>query len=223
MKRISETEIAAPVVAWLQEQHWDVYQEVRAGGPGDPIADIVARQKSTWGHATLTWVVEVKASLSLALLAQAAHWTKCAHYVSIATPETTRNYRERDLLGWILGYHGIGEFTGSIQSRRPVFHRVWTKDWERHLNDKQRTQCAAGSSGGGYWTPFQETCRNVRGYVAAHPGCSMHDMVESIRHHYRRPSTAVTSLRTWIEAGKVAGVRVEYEGHEVRLYPQEGA
>lgn len=39
----SEIELARPIVPWLQEMHWDVYQEVQCMMYGQ-VADIVAIQ-----------------------------------------------------------------------------------------------------------------------------------------------------------------------------------
>lgn len=215
--KLAETDVAAPVVKFLQENQWEVFQEVRYGGPGDPVADIVARQLSQNGHTSLLWVVEVKTSLSFTLLSQAVHWTKHANYVSIAVPPTKRSYRERDLIQWILKYHGIGKFDMHGPTTHAPFHRVQTNDWSKYLNERQKTECAAGSRSG-YWTPFKETCENVKLYVSNHPGCCMKELIDNVQSHYKKASTARSSLRMWIEAGKVPGVRMELEGGKIHLF-----
>ncbi len=73
----TEVELARPVVAWLGDLGWEVFQEVSAGGS---VADIVARR------GPVLWVVEVKRSLGLSLLGQAHAWKRRAHRVSVAVP-----------------------------------------------------------------------------------------------------------------------------------------
>lgn len=59
---VTEQQVAEIVVAWLESLGADVYQEVECG---TGVADIVARIGAE------LWIVEVKTSLSLALLCQA--------------------------------------------------------------------------------------------------------------------------------------------------------
>jgi hypothetical protein len=75
MTRRPETDIARPVVAWLQAQGWTVYQEVQHQGC---VADIVAVR------GPLLWVIECKAQLGLAVLGQALGWQGHAHAISVA-------------------------------------------------------------------------------------------------------------------------------------------
>jgi hypothetical protein len=77
--KTTEQELAAVVVAWLEALDADVYQEVQVGGG---VADIVARVGAE------IWIVEVKTSLSLALIAQAMDRRRLAHRVLVAAPAT---------------------------------------------------------------------------------------------------------------------------------------
>lgn len=45
--------------------------------------------------------------------------------------------------------------------------------------------------------------------------------IDGLSHHYISDKTAIASLRKWIDTGKVRGVRSEYEGRMVRLYPSD--
>lgn len=100
----SEQDLAQVVVAWLEEQGWEVYQEVMAWA-GGPIADIVARKDGQY------WIIEVKRRLNLTVLAQAARWGEHAHMVSVALPrdlpngsweiEFARGICRQHSLGWI--------------------------------------------------------------------------------------------------------------------------
>ena len=203
--KLPETSLAAPVVAWLRDMEWDVYQEVQVG---DDIADIVATK------GPLIYVVEVKVSLSLKLLAQAARWLRLAHYVSVALPfEIGKGrYLERSFAEKYMAENGIGRITvkdsevdvNRIDAR--FRRRVDSEKIREKLHEKQKTTLGAGSKGGGYWTPFKETCQALRKFVEMHPGCSMKEAIDGIRHHYSSPASARGSLAHWIRAGKVKGL-----------------
>lgn len=51
-------------------------------------------------------------------------------------------------------------------------------------------------------------------WVKAHPGCTMHELVQAVDHHYSRDSTAKSSLYKWIHAGLI-GVELR----DGALYP----
>ena len=78
---MKETELAARVVAWLRNRGLTVYQEVRQAR-GDCVADLVVDVN---GQA---WVIEVKLSLGLTVIRQAANWTRHVPRVSVAVPES---------------------------------------------------------------------------------------------------------------------------------------
>lgn len=225
MKR-RETDVAAPAVTYIQEHGWEVFQEVRFGGPGEPVADIVGRLQSPSGL-TLIWVVEAKTSMSLDLLSQAVAWTTLANFVSVVTPSIrSKTYRAEKMIDWILSYHGIGRFTagqyGSFHQNTPsTLHRLKRSAvhrWDQYLALARKSTVVAGTSHGGYWTPYKETCSCLRDYVNRNPGCGLTEAIGSIKHHYRRNSTAIASMRTWLQTGKVPGVRVEMEKGKIRLY-----
>lgn len=223
----SEQELARHVVAWLLDYGWEVYQEVQPSW-GGPIADIVAVQ------GPLLWVVECKTSFGLAVLEQADHWEHFANMTSVATPPArsnrrwaTRNFRERVLFGatgighLVVNHHEYlraGESAVSEAFKARLRRRI-SKQLRESLVPEQKTEVAAGSANGGHWTPFRQTCKHLRDFVARNPGCSIKDAVAAIDHHYNTPSSARSSLRIWIEKGKVAGVRAEFEGRRIKLVP----
>lgn len=77
--RVSEAELGAIVVAYLEAIGADVFQEVEVSGG---VADIVARVRAE------LWIVEVKATLRLSLLTQALDRRRLAHRVFIAAPRS---------------------------------------------------------------------------------------------------------------------------------------
>src|SRR3990167_10050555 len=86
---MKETELAKPIIAYLEERGWNVYQEVLIRCK---VADIVA----TFGK--LTWVIECKTSMSLKLLEQIYCWRGRANFLSIAIPTTVGDGFVKNLL-----------------------------------------------------------------------------------------------------------------------------
>jgi Holliday junction resolvase len=221
----TEVELARPVVAWLESQGWDVYQEVQTDL--GPIADIVATQ------GPLVWVVECKKALGLPVLEQAEHWLHYAHFVTAAYPyvPNRRNRLARRVAEWL----GIGllevrhselwrlgvdlQFTFERPepprfTRDPKLKDLLTK----HLLPGQRTFAEAGNALGLRYTPYRETCDLARDYVRQHPGAQVREVVENIRHHYKADATARACLLKWAQEGKLHGVRLEQDGRALRLY-----
>lgn len=217
----TEAEMAAVVVAWLGESGWTVYQEVKHRGC---VADIVAIQGRR------SWVVECKLAASLSVLDQAMEWVGRAHFVSIAVPSRSG----RGLaLGHVLESKGIGcirvtflnewerkdEWSAARGVRHDVKPRLYRRcgvDWTNVVCEAQRTECPAGTAGGGYWTPFRETCRLVESAVRSEPGLTMKDLISRVRHHYGSDSTARTCIANWIRAGRISGVQIQ-EGRPMRV------
>jgi len=227
MNWTSEEQLAAAVVAWLQDLKWTVYQEVQVAR-GDPIADIVAVQ------GRLVWVVECKTTLSIALMAQAAKWRIYAHYVSVAVPIPVRRpggrrirpNRGRAFAENILRDHGIGliDITHGepFETIPPQLNRKpWVKQLRESLNERHLSYAPAGNAEGRRWTPFQETCDQIRREVRNTPGITLKELMGRITHHYSSSATARSCIAKWVQAGVIRGVRCERDGRIIRLYPQE--
>ena len=213
----SERAIAQSVIAWLQVQHWEIYPEVQPGA-GSPRADIVAKQGGR------IWVVEVKTSLSLAVIAQAWWWLPYAHWVSVAT-RSARHGKGRSMAMHVLEWKGIGLIEASDgivhQDLSPALHRrIDTRYLGECVGPGHQEMGVAGSQHS-YWTPYKATCQRVLAYVQKNPGCTMRELVDSIRHHYSSDTTARSCLLGWISVHKVPGVRAERDGRRMRLWPCE--
>lgn len=207
----AEVDIARPVVEWLSDLRYDVYQEV-AGYHG--VADIVARR------GRLIWVVEAKRTFNLHLLEQAHRWRGLAHRVSIAVPKLPS--RAQGVALRVLESFGIGVFVvsgGHVHHHGTPLHRAARTDrW--HLCDEQRDHVAAGTAGGGYWSEFKRTAKTARQYVAKHPGCTLSELVAGISHHYATDKSARAHLPRYIREGIIDGIRVE-ETRPLRLWPEQ--
>jgi len=215
----NEEQLAAPILPWLEQQHWDVYQEVQILAY-ESVADIVAIQ------GPLIWVIEVKRSLGFRVCEQAIRWQQIAHLVSVAVPATERGGRG-PFVTHMLHHIGLGVITarehGSPHEllsarlcRRTV--PVLTARLRKACTEERKHFARAGNAEGLRYTPFSATCRAVLDYATKHPGATLKEVVEGIDHHYRSDTTARSCLAQWIRAGKVRGVVARHEGRLMRVY-----
>lgn len=200
----TEAELNAVLVAALEKEGWDVYQEVFLPEVGG-VADIVARR----GERVL--VVEGKRRLSLTLLAQAGRWAGYAHHVAILTPlalpkagsetQWVRQVCDWMKLSWFkANAHGV-----VIRLQEPQEARL-ADYWDRVLCPEQKTYALSGTNRG-FWTPFKKTVRELTSYVLDHPGCALKDAVDGIRHHYKTSRSAVASLQRLLQHGGLPACR----------------
>jgi hypothetical protein len=222
--KTSEADLAAAVVTWLSENGFDVYQEVTVPGG---VADIVAVKFRE------AWIVEVKTSWSLDLLAQCIDRKRCANRVYAAVPSMrgggfgTRAAMALDLgIGTIKIGHGYSNrppylegFDVSFDTLAPRITRV-PMAASLKLEEGHKTHAKAGAPcAAGRWTPFRSTCESLRRVVEEEPGLMLADAMRRTKHHYHNDATARSSMATWAQAGKVEGVRAEMDGKRIRLYP----
>lgn len=212
----SEAEIAALVVRWLRAFHWEVFQEVSMP---HGIADIVARQNGR------IWIVEVKKTLSLSLLAQADDRKPYAHWVSVAVP-SSRSSRARNFAKALLMERGIGLFVISSQGQVD-HHKHWCRERLNRkaminsikLYEEQKHWAPAGNADGARFSPFQGTCKQVLAIVTRSPGLTLKALVNEVDHHYASDASARSSLSHWIQRGIIDGVEARREGRYLRIYP----
>ena len=216
MTKSPEKDIAEKVLRWLESEGWDVYQEV-CFGPG--IADFVAVNP-----AGISWVLEVKKSFALAVLAQAWHWINhsCAHQVSVAVP-FGRNWKTRTFAEAAARSFGIGVLYVSaydVQQRvDPTRIEKPKKDIVETLSPEHKTHASAGSVGGGYWTEFKATCAAVLEFVTLNPGCTGRELSEGIEHHYASNAGARSTLTKWAKSGKLPCIRVTTDTRPAKFWP----
>lgn len=215
---MTESELAAKIVKWLNEQHYDVYQEV---GARMGVADIVAVMDRR------IWVIESKTSLSLRVMEQAHRWIPYAHWVSCAVPYNSgHGYAELvcrhfgigvlrvSMLNASYSHHDITESVPPALNRRAVTRHI-------RLVEQQKTYAVAGNNNGSHWSPYKQTCASILSYVAEHPGCCLKELVENIDHHYASRSGAKQCISHWVQAGKVPGIRSERDGRYLRFFRSE--
>ena len=161
---MNEIELAEKVIGWLEAQHWDVYQEVQPFDRGS-VADIVAIQNN------LIWIIEVKCSLSLAVLEQATGWLGFAHFISVAHEQNRKVPKGRDVAKAYMRWKGIGEISvGEYDAHEIIdakLHRKIGNHVKNCLCEEHKTFAKAGNPYGQNWTPYQQTCRAVAALVQA--------------------------------------------------------
>lgn len=224
----SEVVLGSYVVAWLEAEGWDVYQEVQPHGGA--VADIVATRSG------ILIVVELKASPTFDLLDQTIRWKAYAHQVYGAVPKA-RYSNSRSMATRVFADYGIGLFEVDQDALamgsgrfgfRPYFRTIATASFNRRadaayirskLRPEHKTFAPAGSPRGGHFTEFKATCETLRAYVAKNPGTTIKDAVANMSHHYATDASAKTHLVRLIERGVVEGIRCERDAkRKVRLY-----
>lgn len=213
----NESELAALVVGWLHDLHWEVYQEVQLSRYGR-IADIVAVQ------GRLTWIIECKLSLGLSVIEQAVLWTHSSHYTSVAVPATCNSFGEIVCKRFGVGVlrAGVLRVGGGICEAvpPPLNRRALAQNIRNVLVPQQKTWATAGNANGNRWSPFAQTCHDVRLAVTRKPGLTLKELLAEVRTHYLTTATARACLVKWIRAGKVKGVRLEGT-RPIRLYVED--
>lgn len=222
-----EAEMARRVVAWFNDNGWEVYQEVQVFQYSN-IADIVAVSREDMNRpAGLVWIVECKRSFGLTVVDQAMDWIGFAHRVSVAVPRSPKSSYHGGSARLLLETVGIGViavgYSSVTQHETPRLNRRpgLISRLQKVLRPEHKTFAEAGNAFGMRLTPYQMTCDRVRRFVRAKPGTTMKELVEGIEHHYSGDISAKTSLAQWIRQGSIKGVRVEKKGRLNTLYPVE--
>lgn len=211
----TEIALAAPVVTWLQEMGWDVFQEVQLER-GGRIADVVATKGPK------TWIVEVKRQLGFEVLEQALGWDGYAHLISVAVPERPLQHKlvmaelRLGLLHVAAGGR-VREIRASTPRRPDLVCHGNLRD---ALRPEMKTYAPAGSRGQ-RWTPYQQTAHRLAEYVRDHPGTPFTQVLQEIEHHYATEKSACFALDKLIRKGKVRGVVGRFETNHYRLFPPE--
>lgn len=220
----TEVELASHIIAHFKREGWEVYQEVPFYAW---VADIVVTKGELVG------VIECKQSYNFVVLEQAERWLKYAHQVWVATWTPRRGSSKGVHFGHkVAKMFGIGVVTvnpraDEIRCREAVTPatRLDISEYQgQTLNqvlrpEHQNGYAKAGSNEGKRFTPFAATCKALRELVEAKPGLQLRDAVAQIKHHYSSNASAVSSLRHWIEKGKVKGIKLERQWRYAVLMP----
>jgi hypothetical protein len=224
--KYTEAEIAALVVAYLEECGHDVYQEVEVRGG---IADIVCLV----GAGREVWDIEVKTGWSLDLLEQCVERKRVAHRVFAAVPKARSNhahlFRECGIGTFIvrMGDQFVPdrvELEGDWMPRRTSPRPIFGRELRERLCEGHKTHAKAGApSAAGRYSPWRQTCDGVAHEVRQRPGATLKEILQAVKTHYASPAVARSSLAKWITKGVVPGVEGKIEDGKLRLYPKDAA
>jgi len=215
MKFNSEKDIAKILINWLKDLKWDVYQEVEIK-PFNSIADIVATQNN------VSWTIEVKQNMSLVLLSQAYNYIWQSNYVSIAIPASNHKTKY-NVANIFCKDYGIGilRITNNdvYIELNPKFHKIHKKlNINQKLNENQKNWAEAGNNLKQRWSPFQQTCKNIKEYIKENQGSCLKDVINNVNHHYSTPSTAKSCISKWIKEGIIDGIKIKKDGKKIILF-----
>lgn len=212
---MEETELCGMVIEWMRHDGWDIYEEVRTGY-AEHRADIVGMRHG------ISHVVEVKNSLSLAVLAQASNWRGHTHYISIAVPRTKKQNtaynidHARKFAHSICREIGIGVLEIDLrpgwktieQVVAPALNRHIGHEWYDHyigdIVHEMHNEMGQAGSRNRYFTPFRKTCENLTETVKLFPRWhSIKDAVEMIKTdwHYRSEQSGRSALGKFLQKG----------------------
>lgn len=240
----SEVEVAAPVVAWLRAGGWDVYQEVRLGASCDIVA---TRGRLIWAVEVKTAFGIAVVEQAKGWVEHAHYVSVAVPHRNARLSAHPQSVLGLALHTWGIGVLGVRPVSylyaedadpASPQLVQhvlaPPLHRKVDNRLRAVLCEEQKTYLAAGSPFGSGWSPYKATIQNLRSLVKKHPGLNLREAIKGraptlddpvgivgIAHHYGTDATAISSLRHWIDAGKVPGVRIKYENKAIPLYPEE--
>jgi hypothetical protein len=211
---MKETELAANIVTWLADQHWEIYQEVEFSHRGG-VADIVAVRNG------IMWIIETKTHYGLDVLQQAAGWP--VHYRSVGVPYSVdRDYRvARDY--YCVGVIQVGKYTGEV--REDVKPRLFIKNTKvvkrylSQLTELHKTFAQAGSQSGHHLTPYKQTMLAVRKFIETHPGCTIKDIFNDLGEmHYASPESFKGNLLSALTSFERDWCKVDLSSKPYKLF-----
>ena len=217
---MKETELAEPVIDWLQIQNWNVYQEVEFVHLGG-VADICAER-----HGIL-WIIETKTAMSIEVLRQASGWP--VHYRSIAVPKAINSYKRDYFVA--RDYYGVGvievlENDIHEAGRPPLYlknHKM-AKRLLSQLSELHKTYCKAGSKGGGHLTPYKMTMIDVKNTLQRHPGCTVDDLFKIHGPmHYANKSSFKGNILKCLEDFEHDWCRIDKTSRPYKLFIKESS
>ena len=220
VSRLTEAELARLVCQHFREAHHEVYQEVqlRTGGPR---ADIV----TTLGP--VVWVIEVKKSLSLSVLAQVMHWRGFAHRVSVAIPRPKNRSRGRSYAERCMRRDGIGMIqVSSFDVLHALDAALFRKPplvglLRKNLCEEHKWYAEAGNAACKFWSPFKRTRNALLDIAVKQPGIKFKQALDQLDHHYATDKSARASLWYYIDTGVIDEVELRRDGKQLRLYPSK--
>lgn len=201
MGKRKESEVGEVVLNYLHDLRQDTYCEV--------VTDIGRIDIVSVGSNSLITAIEIKTTLSFDLLAQAIHRSGYCHRSVAACPFPKLHSHKRTILKAIHAQYGIGiwrvERNHVTEEYPPRIQRHALANYVKNsLRPEQKNQPAGVNMG--YWSPFQQTKKDLIAFVRDNPGCSIKEAIAGISHHYKSSSTAYSSIAKWIRTNVIKEV-----------------
>jgi len=211
---MKETDLYPPVKQWLEEQGYEVYPEIPIGSSG-AVADVVGVREDDDG-APIIVIVELKTSLSLALMEQCHKWRKRAHLIYAAVPALQRRQWPRPGLRY-LRMDGTGlleieerynfDTKETYLKAQKTESAKWEDDvslaWLSDLTDLHKTWTVGGTGKGGYLSQYRLTMLGIREYLEARSPewVAVKQIAKECPHHYqsRYPYNSIARALGFIE------------------------
>ncbi len=205
----SEETLAGYVVDYFDAANCVTYKEVR--GQDGNTADIVVTKSSE------CVVVEAKLARSLVVILQAKRWIPEANMVFVAVPRPRRGgcaefVSKCESLG--IGILYVDQ-NGAVEEILTPHRRPCEGGIRLVLREEHRTFANAGNAKGKRWSKPAEIAEALQRAVAARPGVTVREFVESIDHHYGSDDIATVSLSLTLKRGGIKGLEIRHGGKVV--------
>ena len=234
----NEKALALPVIQHFNDNGFEVWQEAQLSSHA--IHDIVAVKDG------LISIIECKLSLTLSVMSQ-AHFSNGScniKYIAVPAPDKTRRRRKMSYLdrGFpleVCNRFGIGvlyvhprpdwadnkthhhisvEVVPNMvasDANGPLYTRIMKK-----LLTIPKEFCEAGGKGGGYFTPYKATIKNVRDIIEKFPGIHLSTIISELKgkHHYAHDRSARSSLRSCLKSFEKKWCFVDESAHPEKYY-----
>ncbi len=225
---VKEVEIGKILVEWLIGTGYEVFQEVKIGH-ADRIVDVVAKKIN------FLWAIELKTCRNLEVINQASKLKSYSNKVSVAIPVLRKDDGYSfwcSILEWQnIGLLEIHRFTESekkwgLSPVKEIIVPMLVDSPElglrlqERLFENQKDFAEAGNSKSKYWSPFQETKKQIIETVKSNPGLSVKELVFRIKHHYETDERASSAILTWIRNGVIGGISIKKVKNRCYLYPK---
>ncbi len=218
---MTEIELAKEVITYLENDGWDVYQEVPIGRGGEKVADIVAKR------GRVIWIIETKTSFTVDVISQAYWWHNHAHFVSVAVASMSDN-KVGKFKKDICQTYGIGvivweqtKLYSCIKEHvRPKLNRHALTTIDKYLTPDMKTFCPAGAQSDRHrLTPFRITVRELISIVSAQPGIALKDAINLLKKsHYASRQSAVASIKELIDNGTIKELALQKDGRKLLVF-----
>ena len=212
---MTEQELAAKLVRYLEAQNWLVCQEVIVG---DCILDIAAIRGGDMPTEKLM-AIEVKLNNDKDLIEQALRWKAHSNLTAIATgvynPDTEYICVEKDL-----GYFTIApDVEGAAAVREvtpPIYRYVRSEDIYERIRPKGKSFAPAGMASGRRATDWNLAAGFIVEYLRDHPGSSVEEAHDAVRDRsWSGREMIIKEIKRRIKRGEYPGLRLSRFGVEV--------